>query len=128
MLNDPANNYDQFGLWYIDLNFSIGFWAGGTWGIMIGSEGVYIYGGGGVVSPPGGVALTWSPSDPTPGWNTGIQAGFGVGGQVGAAWGPCGEDFSNFGEGAETFWEVGLVTPGFSITNYYVYEVFEWPW
>jgi len=111
----------------MDRNVSVGFSGGGTGGIMIGSQGVYVYAGGGIVSPPGGVAVTWSPSDSTPGWNTGIQGGVWVGGQRGAAWGEGAETFSNFAESGETFWEVGFVTPGLSITNYYVWEVFNLP-
>lgn len=116
--NNPVNRRDPLGLWYIDINVSVGFWGGGTGGIMISPEGIYPYAGGGVVSPPGGVSITWSPSDPTTGWNVGLQAGYWAGGQVGYG----------FGEGGGPFWEVGFATPGASLTGYYVWEPWKWPW
>lgn len=116
--NNPVNNTDPFGLWYIDINVSLGYWGGGTGGIIISSEGISPYAGGGVVSPPGGVAVTWSPSDPTPGWNVGLQGGYWGGGQIGYS----------FGEDGELFWEGGFVTPGLSLTGYYVWDPWKWPW
>jgi len=118
VLNNPVNWIDPFGLWYIDINVSLGYWGGGTGGILIGSKGIYPYSGGGIVSPPGGIAITWSPSDPTPGWTVGAQGGYWGGFQYG----------QSFGDGGSTFWEVGFVTPGFSVTGYYVDEPWEWPW
>ncbi|MBI5057977.1 MAG: hypothetical protein HZB61_15310 [Nitrospirae bacterium] len=51
--NNPVNFRDPLGLWYVDVNVSLGYWGGGTGGVLIGSEGIYPYAGGGVVSPPG---------------------------------------------------------------------------
>ena len=116
--NNPVENTDPFGLWYIDINVSIGWWLGGTGGIIISPEGIFPYAGLGIVSPPGGVGVTWSPSDPTPGWNVGLQGGYWGGGQVGYS----------FGENGGPFWELGFVTPGFSLTGYYVWAPWKWPW
>jgi RHS repeat-associated protein len=118
VLNDPLNRNDLQGLWYVDINVSLGYWGGGTVGVLIGSEGIYPYAGGGVVSPPGGVSVTWSPSDPMAGWNVGLQGGFFGGGQIGYG----------FGEGGGPFWEVGFVTPGGSLTGYYAGDPWKWPW
>jgi len=118
-LNDPVNGIDPLGLWYIDINVSLGYWGGVTGGVIIGPEGIYTYGGGGVVSPPGGIAVTVSPSDPTPGWNIGIQGTAGLAGQYGYS----------FGKGGGSFWEIGLGWPiGGSVTGYYVSEPWKWPW
>jgi len=116
-LNDPVNGIDPLGLWYIDINVSLGYWGGGTGGIIISSEGIYTYGGGGIVSPPGGFAVTVSPSDPSPGWNVGFQAGYWAGFQYGYSL-----------RDKDTFWEFGFVTPGFSGTTYYISEAWKWPW
>ena len=63
--------------------------------------------------------MTWSPSDPTPGWNVGVQGVFGVAGQYGYS----------FGEGGGQFWEIGIGwPPGGSLTGYYVWEPWKWPW
>lgn len=118
VLNDPINRTDPLGLWYIDINVSLGYIGGGTGGIMIGSEGIYPYGGGGAMTPPGGVSVTWTPADPSPGWNVGLQGGYWGGGQIGYS----------FGEGGGPFGEVGFVTPGASLTGYYVGEPWKWPW
>lgn len=115
--NNPITRIDPLGLWYIDINVSLGYWGGGTGGIIIGSEGIYTYGGSGLVSPPGGIAVTASPSDPSPGWNVGFQAGYWAGFQYGYSF-----------RDKDTFWEVGFVTPGFSGTVYYVSEPWKWPW
>jgi len=112
--NDPVNRKDSLGLWYIDINGSFGWWLGGTGGALISSDGIRFYAGGGIVSPPGGVAVTWSPSNPTTGWNVGFQGGYWGGGQVGYS----------FGKGGGWFWETGFVTPGVSLTGYYVWD----PW
>ncbi|RLG24215.1 hypothetical protein DRN85_08035 [Methanosarcinales archaeon] len=115
--NNPVNFIDPLGLCYIDINISIGWWGGVTFGIMIGPGGsLYGYIGGGFITPPGGGAVTVSPSsDPTLGWNAGGQLGFWGGGQVGYSFGECGDWF---GEG-------GFVTPGASLTGYYVWDIWE---
>ena len=113
------NRIDPLGLWYIDINVALGYWGGVTGGILIGPKGIYPYGGGGVISPPGGISVTLSPMDPTTGWNVGLQGGYWVGGQVGYG----------FGEGGGPFVEGGFVFPlGGSITIYYVWDPWEWPW
>ena len=74
VLNDPVNAVDLLGLWYIDINVNVGWWGGGTGGVMINHTGFYPYAGGGFVTPGGSASITWSPCDPTPGWNAGFQA------------------------------------------------------
>lgn len=115
--NNPVNRKDPLGLWYVDVNVSLGYWGGGTAGVLVNNSGVYPYAGGGIVSPPGGISVTWSPSDPTTGWNVGLQGGYWGGGQVGYG----------FGEGGGPFWEGGFVTPGGSLTGYYVWDPFWGP-
>lgn len=119
--NNPIDRIDPLGLWYIDVGVAIGLWGGAVGGFLIGPEGIYSYAGGGVVSPPGGVSVTWSPQDPTAGWSVGGQAGYWFGGQYGYG-------FGKNGKGAGKYWELGFVTPGASITGYYVDEPWKWPW
>jgi RHS repeat-associated protein len=117
--NNPLNRVDPFGLWYIDINVSVGSWFGGTGGFLIGAEGVYPYAGGGIVSPYGGASITWSPSDPSPGWNVGLQGTYGIAGQYGYS----------FGKGGGQFWEIGLGwPPGGTATGYYVFDPWKWSW
>jgi RHS repeat-associated protein len=116
--NNPIIFIDPLGLWYIDINGSLGYWGGGTGGVMINKEGIYPYVGGGIVSPPGGIAVTWSPSNPTPGWNIGFQGGYWGGGQVGYG----------FPKDGGKYGEIGFVTPGVSLTPFYVWEPWKWPW
>jgi RHS repeat-associated protein len=107
VVSDPVNRRDPIGLWYIDVNISIGYWLGVTFGFMINSEGIYPYAGGGFVSPSGGVSVTCSGNDPAPGWNVGGQFGaYGIGGQVGYG-------------GGDIFGELGVMTPGWSLTGFY---------
>jgi len=117
VLGDPVNFLDPLGLWYIDFNFSLAYWGGVTGGIIIGSEGIYTYGGGGVISPLGGIAITVSPLEPSPGWNIGLQSGYWAGFQYGYSL-----------KDKNTFWELGFVTPGFGGTAYNVSEPWKWPW
>jgi len=116
--NNPINRNDPVGLWYIDVNVSLGYWGGGTGGIIIKPEKLYLYGGGGFVTPPGGVAITVSPMDPTSGWNVGLQGGKWLGGQIGYG----------FGEDGGVFLEGGFVTPGVSLTGFHVWGPWKWPW
>jgi RHS repeat-associated protein len=109
--NNPVSRIDPLGLWYIDINVSLGIILGGTGGVMIGPNGIYPYLGGGVVIPSG-ISFTFSPCDPTPGWNEGLQIGLPwfVGGQGGYSY-----------KTNRYFWEAGIVTPGGSFTDYYVW-------
>jgi len=112
-INNPIMFTDPFGLWYIDINVSGGYWGGLTGGIMISPSGVYWYIGGGVVTPGVGVAVTWSPMDVSTGWNIGLQGQFGIAGQVGYSFADNGGGFGEIGGG----WP-----PGASLTGYYVFE------
>jgi len=110
------------GLWYIDINVNVhllyGF--GITFGAMIGREGLYPYVGGGLVSPPASISITWSPYDPTPAWNKGIQIGIPklwVGGQKGYSYENC-----------QDYWEVGFATPGVTVTEFYVWGPVNYTW
>ncbi|MEA3306709.1 MAG: RHS repeat-associated core domain-containing protein, partial [Elusimicrobiota bacterium] len=120
--NNPVNYRDPFGLWYIDIGVSIG-WFGfsGVGGVMISPEGIYKYSGAGGGLPGPGANITWSPNDVKTGWNIGVQGGAFMGFQHGE---------SLFGEEklAESFWEYGLVTPGLSFTEFYVEQMYKWPW
>jgi RHS repeat-associated protein len=112
--NSPLRFTDPLGLWYVDLNLSVGQFLGVTGGLMISSSGIYPYVGGGImfgVSPVSG-AVTFSWSDPSPGWNCGVQAQAGFAAQVGRSYGRKQESFEEFGFG----WP-----PGFSGTCYYVW-------
>ena len=116
--NNPINRVDPLGLWYVDINGSGGWWGGGTGGIMIGPQGIYSYGGGGFVTPGVGASLTWSPQDPSSGWNVGGQVNAGFAYQYGYSF----KDKSNF-------WEAGIGWPaGASVTGYYVSDPWRWPW
>jgi RHS repeat-associated protein len=116
--NDPINLVDPTGLWYVDFNVSGGNWLGVTAGVMVNDSGVYPYVGGGVVTPGVGGSITYSQSDPTPGWNVGLQGQAGVAGQVGYG----------FGDGGGWFYEYGVGwPPGASLTGYYVFGPFPYP-
>ncbi len=116
--NNPVNKIDALGLWYVDINISVGtpLFFGGTGGVQISASGIYPYAGGGLASS--GIAITWSPSDPTTGWNAGFQAGYWGGGQIGYSFGD---------EGGTVWWEIGAVTPGASATGFYVFQPWKWP-
>lgn len=82
--NNSINRRDPLGLWYVDVNVSGGNIAGGTAGVMINDTGIYPYVGGGLTTPGVSVSTTWSPNNPTPGLNVGLQgSGGGYAGQIG---------------------------------------------
>jgi RHS repeat-associated protein len=111
VVNNPLRLSDPLGLWYVDINVSAGYGIGVTGGFIIGTGGVYGYLGGGIVTPGIGGSLTWSPYNPTAGWNFGAQGQAGIAGQVGID--PNGEGF----------WEAGIgFPPGGSITAYCVFK------
>jgi len=116
--NNPVNRMDPSGLdeaivlgGYVNLNFNIGRYVGVTFGLLQVDDGYYPYLGYGFMLSPG-ASLTVSTTDPTPGWNTEVQASRVI--LVGA----LGYDETNF----DWFWELGLSTPGVSVTRYYVFK------
>jgi RHS repeat-associated protein len=108
--NNPVRWVDPLGLWYIDINWSFGWWVGITGGIQMGPQGTSSYLGGGLMTPPGGVSVFFSPNDISPGWAVGVGGGSLVGGQGGYG----------FGEGGGWYGEGGATTPGASATAVYV--------
>lgn len=82
---------------------------------MINDTGIYPYLGGGFVTPVVSGSITFSPSDPTTGWNVALQGGYWGGGQVGYG----------FGQGGGFYWEGGVVSPGASLTAFYVFGPFK---
>lgn len=92
---------------YFDFNVSL---PGVTFGEGIDSLGhSFIYAGFSFASP--GIAFTASPDSISLGWNFGVQAGYFAGGQVG---------INSVGE---SFWEAGIVSPGVSLSAYYVWHL-----
>jgi len=117
--NNPITRFDPLGFWYYDINISVGKWVGATGGIIISPEGISPYYGGGLVTPYGGISVTWSPQDPTSGWNIGFQLTNIIAYQFGYS----------FGKGGGVFWEFGGgLPPGVTLTGYYIFEPWEWPW
>jgi hypothetical protein len=123
--NNPMVWVDPWGLWYFDLNGSVGSGLGITFGVTYGSQGWHLYGGIGYVMAPGGT-FTYTDLNITRGWNFGVQGGFGLGGQIGQ----CFEyDGGNIKGKGEPFWEFGVTTPGITIAPYYVGTPGElWNW
>ncbi len=118
--NNPINRIDPPGLWYIDINLQyvvipfIGTSGVGlTGGVMISDKGIYPYLGSGVMTSSGG-GITYSESDPTPGWNVEVSGGlpFWIGGAGGYS------DNHPYG----TYWSAGIVSPGISLTRYHAWE------
>ena len=131
--NNPVNYRDPMGLcketildkikeWlkehgYLDVNVSgsLPWWVGITGGFQIDAQGnIHGYFGGGAISPPGGASISGSPNDITPGWGVGAQAGYWGGGQVGYSFGNSNNEGGPYVEG-------GFVTPGGSLTGYYIW-------
>jgi RHS repeat-associated protein len=128
--NDPVNVTDPTGLaddgrtlwqkvkdWlglgpmkYMDLNFAFGAGPGVTAGVVMSTETgkVNFYAGVGFMTSPG-VALTCSAQSVTPGWNFGVQGGYG-GGSVQAGLAPDGTAFV----------EGGVGTTGAAVTGYWI--------
>jgi len=124
---DPINTYDPYGLWFININITAGFIGGGTGGIMIGSEGIHWYVGGGLTTPKASVAVTYSSVKAEEGYYGSLQ---GVGGiaiqrTTKVSFDPCDtepKDYNTeFGIGVSlpTFW-------GASLTAYKVSEITKW--
>jgi len=110
-LNNPINIIDMLGLWYIDFNVTVGFVGGITAGVMVSDKGAYPYIGGGLMTGPG-ASVTYSPYDPIPGETVALQGG---------CWG--GFQYGDLTSGSDIeYWELGLVTPGASLTGFYVFE------
>jgi len=109
---------------YVDLNIAAPVAPGivVTGGVMYHADSGFHYYGGGGIGTGLGVALTGGMAQkPSPGLNIGIQAGVVEGTQFGYALGKC-------GKGDESrFVEMGLMTPGISITGYVVSDPLN-PW
>ncbi len=93
---------------YIDFNFAPP--GAFTVGSIIGGGALsYSYVGFSLGSP--GIAITGAPFDTvTEGWNFGLQFGFFAGAQVGYV-------------GGDWFFEMGMVTPGVSLSAYKIWRV-----
>jgi len=124
--NNPFTHTDPLGLQYFDINVSVALYGvlGLTGGVGFAPEGWYPYVGGAILFPAAGSAVTFSPMDLTPGWTFGVQAGvvippipFPVGGQIG----------TSIGEAPRGFWEAGGVSPGITISLYYIWGPFFGP-
>jgi len=111
--NSPLGLVDPLGLSYIDVNFTIGYWGGVTFGAMADGCATYPYLGLGAMTPGVGGSFTGSSSTPSPGLNVAGQVnviysyqrgyGFGKNGgwysEHGAAWGwpsPAGASLTGF--------------------------------
>jgi RHS repeat-associated protein len=112
--NNPINEYDPTGLGYVNIGATAGFILGGTAGINIGSSGVSFYAGVGLVAPGIDPSITYSTSDPSPGWSIAAQASYGIAGQVSAPLDGTGHIDENQWSG-----ELGLGSPGFALLGIY---------
>jgi len=100
---------------YFDVNVSVGFLAGVTGGLQIDRQGrLYPYIGGGVVTPGVSGSLTFSASNPSRGWQAGLQFTLVGAVQYGLSL-ETGERFSEYGIGGPI---------GASLTEYYVFGPF----
>jgi RHS repeat-associated protein len=90
--------------WYIDVNMAF---AGTTWGIQFGSEGISFSGGGAIMNPIGGVSVTYSPFANSPGRYCAVQGTYILSYQQGP--GPNGQ-----------FWEIGVGVPPGVMAGCYV--------
>ena len=97
---------------YSDFNCSIGIGWGITFGLMTNTDGGYGYIGLGFMSTPG-IAITGSGDGITTGLNFAAQGGIGFGRQVGIS----------DKMGGSSYTENGIVTPGWSITGFWVWKL-----
>ena len=72
--NGATNATDPTGLYYWDINLSVGWIIGITGGVMIDDTGWHPYIGGGLQTPGASGSVTFSPMNISPGLNGGIQA------------------------------------------------------
>ncbi|MFA5186503.1 MAG: RHS repeat-associated core domain-containing protein [Patescibacteria group bacterium] len=110
--DNPIIWIDPYGLektGYININIAVGKIIGVTGGYIGTLDSGHFYFGGGFIPVPG-VSITFSADDIAEGWNVEFQGGYGIGGSVG---------FSLEGDG--DFAEVGAMSPGGSLTIYYVW-------
>ncbi len=110
--NNGINAIDPLGLWYIDINVTIGGGTGsvGTAGVQIGPSGGHFYAGGGIGTPGVSTSAMWSPGEPSPGcWSYQMSGTAGV--SYGQGGGPGGS-FKEYGAG----WP-----PRASSTKYYTW-------
>ena len=116
--NDPVSRIDPLGLWYIDINISGGSWVGLTGGLLISEAGVQAYGGGGFVTPGISGMVTFSPENPSPGWNFGLGGAI-LGGATQAGFDSKGNFFSEYGIGGPL---------GVSLTAFFVTQPLTLDW
>ncbi|TCL53497.1 RHS repeat-associated protein, partial [Hydrogenispora ethanolica] len=98
--------------YYMDFNFSGGYWGvGGTFGWIIDSSGARFYGGGGFMTPGVSVSITFGSGSyrSCRGLNAAFQGAYGIAIQKGY----------NISQ-RSGFGEYGFGTPGASLTMYYV--------
>jgi len=109
--NDPLSQADPFGLWYIDLNIGFGFpiFLGPTGGLVFSSQGIQMYGGGGLMTPGLGGSLTWGGGS-SHGFNAALQVAPIVAVQRGYTFGEDGGWFTEYGVG----WGASLTAYGVS--------------
>lgn len=77
-INNPINLSDPSGEDYVNIGVSTGVYGlGASCGVLISDKGVYPYGAAGASTPGGGVSVTYSASDPKPGFslNGSLQSG-----------------------------------------------------
>jgi len=104
-LSIPANGYLDVNLSAAHPSIPIGL----TGGMMVDAKGAfYWYLGGGITTL--GIAVTGSPQSVSTGWNAGFQFGYYAGFQLGYSW----------ANGGSSFVEGGMVSPGISLTGYFV--------
>lgn len=98
--NDPLSQADPFGLWYIDLNIGYGFpiFLGPTVGLVFSSQGIQVYGGGGLMTPLLGGSLTWGGGS-SQGFNAALQVAPVAAVQRGYSFGEDGGWFTEYGVG-----------------------------